>query len=143
MAKIGILFPVLMIFVACMIIDYVTGYLASAREALDHPGDPNYGWSSKKGRLGIYKKFGYIFVVAMCMLIDCLIKTAGVYLGYDVPNVTIFTLLSACWYILNECLSIIENVGRMGAPVPAWIAKYIAVLKNKIDQKGEENTREN
>lgn len=77
------------------------------------------------------------------MLIDCLINTAGVYLGYDVPNVAIFTLLSACWYILNECLSIIENVGRMGAPVPAWIAKYIAVLKNKIDQKGEEDTREN
>lgn len=89
------------------------------------------------------QKFGYIFVVAMCALIDCLLKFAGAYLGLDVPNVPVFTLLAACWYILNECLSIIENVGRMGAPVPVWIAKYIAVLKNKIDQKGEEDTREN
>ena len=85
MAKLGILFPVLLIFVACMIIDYVTGYMASAKEALDHPGNTNYGWSSKKGRLGIYKKFGYIFVVAMCALIDCLLKFAGAYLGFDVP----------------------------------------------------------
>ena len=39
----------------------------------------------------------------------------------------------AVWYILNELLSIIENAGRMGANVPDWLCKYIAVLKDKID----------
>ena len=35
-----------------------------------------------------------------------------------------------------KMLSVIENAGRMGAPVPAWLAKYIAVLKHKVDQAG-------
>lgn len=133
--KLGVLLPVLIIFAICMIVDYITGYLASAKEALEHPGDPNYGWSSKKGAIGIYKKFGYIFVVAISMIIDVLIKTAGNYIGYDVPAAALFGLLSTCWYISNECLSIIENAGRMGAPIPKWLARYIAVLKKKIDNQ--------
>ena len=43
------------------------------------------------------------------------------------------SLLVTSWYLVNEALSITENAGRMGAPVPEWLAKYIAVLKNKID----------
>ena len=39
----------------------------------------------------------------------------------------------AVWYLLNELLSIVENAGRMGAAVPDWLLKYIAVLKDKID----------
>lgn len=136
-AKLGILLPMLGIFAACMLIDCITGYLASAREALLHPEDEAYGWSSKKGRLGIYKKVGYICVVAVCMLIDCLIKTAGDYLGYSGQAMALFGLLAICWYILNECLSIVENAGRMGAPVPQWLARYIAILKNKIDKEAE------
>ena len=46
------------------------------------------------------------------------------------------------WYLLNEALSITENAGRMGAPVPEWLSKYIAVLKNKIDSKGDDNNNQ-
>ena len=53
------------------------------------------------------------------------------------PQIAMFGLLAAVWYILNEILSIIENAGRMGAPVPGWLKKYIAVLRNKIDTKAE------
>lgn len=136
-AKLGILFPVLITFVACMIADYITGYAASSKEALEHPNDPNYGWSSKKGMLGIYKKFGYIFVVGVSMLLDFLVSATGSYIGYNMPKVAIFGLLTAVWYILNEILSIIENAGRMGAPIPVWLKKYIAVLKSTIDTKAQ------
>lgn len=136
-AKLGILFPVLAVFTACMIVDYITGYFASAKEAVEHPGDQAYGWSSKKGLLGIYKKFGYICIVGICILIDFLIGIIGSYIGYNMPQIAMFGLLAAVWYILNEILSIIENAGRMGAPVPGWLKKYIAVLRNKIDTKAE------
>ncbi len=46
--------------------------------------------------------------------------------------------MAAVWYILNEALSITENAGRIGAPIPAWLTKYIAVLKDKIDDKAED-----
>lgn len=60
------------------------------------------------------------------------------YAWLSAPEQAFFALLVAVWYFLNEVLSIIENVGRMGAPVPEWLSKYIAVLKNKIDSKGQE-----
>ena len=49
------------------------------------------------------------------------------------PVTAFFGLLVTLWYILNELLSVIENAGRMGGPVPEWLRKYIAVLKDKID----------
>ena len=35
-----------------------------------------------------------------------------------------------------------ENLrtGRMGADIPDWLSKYIAILKKKIDDKGGETT---
>ena len=40
-------------------------------------------------------------------------------------------------FIVNECLSIIENAGLMGCPIPAPIKNAIEVLKNKDNSKGE------
>ena len=57
-SRLGILFPVLYLLLGMMVLDYVSGMLASKKEALDHPGDTSYGWSSKKGAKGIIKKLG-------------------------------------------------------------------------------------
>lgn len=131
--KLGILFPVLCMLVAMMVVDYVTGMLASKTEAIDHPNDSNYGWSSKKGAKGIIKKVGYLCVIAVAMVVDYVIITVSGTLGFTMPVNAFFGLLVAIWYLLNELLSIIENAGRMGAAVPEWLLKYIAVLKDKID----------
>ena len=78
----------------------------------------------------------YLFVIAVGMVIDyVIIQTSGV-LGFNLPN-TMLSLLVTVWYMLNEALSITENAGRMGAPVPEWLMKYIAALKNKIDSSRE------
>lgn len=124
--------------------DYITGMLASKREALDHPDDPAYGWSSRRGAEGIIKKVGYLCVIAVAMVVDYLILRVAAEAGFEVAAKAFFGLLVAVWYILNELLSIIENAGRMGAPVPEWLMKYVSVLKNKIDSQGggtEERTR--
>jgi toxin secretion/phage lysis holin len=132
-AKLGILFPVLCILLVMMIADYISGMMASKVEAIDHPENSNYGWNSKKGAKGIIKKVGYLCVIAVAMVVDYVIaKTSGT-LGFTMPVKTLFGLLVTVWYLLNELLSIIENAGRMGAPVPEWLRKYIAVLKDKID----------
>ena len=124
--KLGVTFYLLGILLCLMVIDYLSGMAASAVEALDHPDDKSYGWSSKKGAKGIAKKVAYLFVIAVGMVIDyVIIQTSGV-LGFNLPNT-----------MLNEALSITENAGRMGAPVPEWLMKYIAALKNKIDSSRE------
>ena len=130
--KLGVTFYLLGILLCLMVIDYLSGMAASAVEALDHPDDKSYGWSSKKGAKGIAKKVAYLFVIAVGMVIDyVIIQTSGV-LGFNLPN-TMLSLLVTVWYMLNEALSITENAGRMGAPVPEWLMKYIAALKNKIN----------
>lgn len=134
-AKLGILYPVLCILAGAMALDYATGMLAARAEALDHPGDAAYGWTSKKGAKGIIKKVGYMAAIAVGMIVDYTLAIASKELGITIPVTALFGLLVAIWYLLNESLSIIENAGRMGANVPVWLRKYIAVLRDKIDQK--------
>ncbi|MCH5261582.1 MAG: phage holin family protein [Lachnospiraceae bacterium] len=137
--RIGILVYVILILAVMMFLDYLTGMLASKREALDHPDDPTCGWSSAKGAKGIIKKVGYLCVIVVAMVADYIILQAAAEMGWQINVKAIFGLMVAVWYLLNELLSIIENAGRMGAPVPEWLAKYISVLKNKIESKGENN----
>lgn len=40
-------------------------------------------------------------------------------------------------FIANETISIIENAGLMGIPIPAVISKAIDVLKKKTESEGE------
>ena len=132
-AKLGFLYPVLCVLMGTMVLDYITGMLASKNEAIDHPGDTGYGRSSRKGAKGIIKKVGYLCVIAAAMVVDYVIVSVSVELGMQISVKAFFGLLVAVWYLLNELLSIIENAGRMGANVPEWLRKYIAVLKDKID----------
>ncbi|MBO5208081.1 MAG: phage holin family protein [Lachnospiraceae bacterium] len=137
-ARLGILLYVIVTLAVMMCIDYLTGMLASKYEAIDHPNDANYGWNSKKGAKGIIKKVGYLCVITVAIVVDYIIMQVAETAGIETNIKAFFGLLVTVWYLLNELLSIIENVGRMGAPVPEWLTKYIAVLKNKIDTKGGE-----
>ena len=139
-AKLGILGPVLLILLVMMVIDYVTGMLASKQEAIDHPDDPAYGWNSKKGAKGIIKKVGYLCIIAVAIVVDYIILHVAAAMGATVTVKAFFALAVAVWYVLNEMLSIIENAGRMGAPVPEWLSKYIAVLKETIDHKAADGS---
>lgn len=40
-------------------------------------------------------------------------------------------------YIVNECISIIENAGLMGLPIPAALTRAIDVLKQKSEKEGD------
>lgn len=131
--KLGILFQLLCLFLGMMVIDYITGMLAGKAEAIDHPDDADYGWSSKKGTKGIIRKVGYLCVIAVAIVVDYIIVTFSGKLGFQMPGVAFMGLLVTVWYLLNELLSIIENAGRMGAHVPEWLCKYIAILKGQID----------
>ena len=129
-AKLGILAPVLGLLLLMMVIDYLSGMAASKKEAIDHPGDASYGWSSKKGAKGIIKKVGYACVIVVAMVLDYITVNIAGTIGINMPGKAFLGLLVAIWYIF-------ENAGRMGANVPEWLTKYIAVLKNKIDDSSE------
>ena len=41
------------------------------------------------------------------------------------------------WLIINECISIIENVARMGVDIPPFLETITKRLKNVTEAKGE------
>lgn len=135
-AKLGVLFAPVILLMVMMTLDYVTGMLAAKAEAIAHPENPEYGWSSRKGILGIIKKIAYVFLVVVAVSLDHILVQAAAPLGFELPR-AIFGLLVTVWLVLNEMLSIVENAGRMGAPVPPWLAKCVASLKDKIDQEAD------
>lgn len=71
--KLGILCPAMLLFILLMLLDYVSGMLAAKKEAIEHPNDKEYGWNSKKGLIGIYKKTGYILTVLVAISTDYVI----------------------------------------------------------------------
>ena len=52
------------------------------------------------------------------------------------PAFTISSLaasLVAVWLIINEIISILENVGDIGVPLPGFLTKIVQGLKSKIE----------
>ena len=94
-----------------VVIDYVTGVLASAVEGR---------LSSSVGLKGIAKKVFIFVMVAVAHLVDQSLTTSHFF-----RDATIF------FYLANELISIIENSGRVGLPVPDILKQAIEVLKGK------------
>lgn len=95
-----------------MLVDYITGVAASIKE--------EKGLSSFFGAWGLARKGLSLLVVLLAHRIDVLLDTGDVTMG-----AAIF------FYIANELISITENYGRLGLPLPERIRKIIAVLKEK------------
>jgi len=45
--------------------------------------------------------------------------------------------LVTAWYILMELGSILENVGKLGAPLPPFLRKMILVLRGTVETAGD------
>jgi toxin secretion/phage lysis holin len=121
-------------FIACMTVDYITGSLAAWKKGL---------WESKIAREGIWHKTGSIIAVLVTLILDAVIGNVM----NNIPSVALpftYTVLLSpiviVWYILTELGSIIENAGKMGAPIPGFLQKAIALFKGTVDAAGEKLT---
>ena len=131
----GIIGPAMLLFIFLMAIDYISGMLAAKTEALTHPGNKRYGWSSKRGLIGNYKKIGYILTVLVALCTDFIIFTLLENIGVHYNTGTLFGLLTLIWFIINELISILENTGRMGVKLPPFIINVLSEIKDDIEKK--------
>lgn len=93
--------------------------------------------SSRVGIIGIIKKMGYALIIVVGFAIDWIVQVAAGKVGIDAGNFYFFALLVSMWLIINECISILENIARMGVPVPKFLLTVIKRLKNVTEAKGE------
>ena len=101
-----------------MLIDYLSG-LVVAFVFKNSPKSSTGGLNSTVGFKGIFKKFFMVAMVGVANILDGVLGTNFVRTG------VVFTLLS------NETISIIENAGLMGVPVPKVVSDAIDILKEK------------
>lgn len=101
--------------VAFVVIDYLTGLMAAAVEK---------NLSSEVGYRGIFKKILIFMLVGIGSILDRQIIGDGSVLRTAV----IF------FYISNEGISIIENAGRIGLPIPQKFKDILEQLKTKEDE---------
>ena len=98
--------------VALIILDYISGVIAAAVEKR---------LSSEAGAKGIAKKIFMLLIVALANIVD--INVIGD--GHVLKTVTVV------FYICNECISLIENAGRIGVPVPKKLLDVLEQLRDK------------
>lgn len=125
-----------LVWLGCIMLDYIAGTMAAKREK---------NWSSAIARDGLWHKAGEILAVMVAALCDIALGTViagtGIQLPFDVS--TLITPVVLTWYILTELGSIMENCGRLGAPVPKWFKQYVDKAKKTIDVQKDTGQEEN
>ena len=135
-AYLGALAVPVIVMIIMMIIDYATGMCAAwMRNEL----------SSKVGAKGIAKKVGYMGLIVVAMGLDYLLAS-----GFAAVHITPvcdmwFALMVAVWLIINEMISILENLRKMEVPLPGFLVKALERLKTTVldESEGKKNEKRN
>lgn len=110
----------LQVLIGCMVVDYITGLIVAG--VFKKSGKSESGaLESRAGFKGLCRKGAVLGVVYISVLLD---KAFGV--DYVRTAVCFF-------FVANEALSILENLGLMGVPYPAFLKSMLQALKEKGD----------
>lgn len=104
----------LSILLTLVVIDYGTGLVAAGVT-----GNIN----SRVGLIGITRKIFIFVMVAIAHMIDTVLLEVGI------ETEALIFMAAVVFYIVNELISIFENAGRMGLPVPKQLKQAISILK--------------
>lgn len=107
-----------------MAVDYISGILVAGVFKAS-PKSKSGALSSKVGYKGLCKKGMSLLIVLIAYRLDLLVGT-----NYIRDAVVI-------GFCVNELISIVENAGLMGIPLPPILIKTIDVLVNREDKLNE------
>ena len=107
-----------------MISDYITGIIVAAFFKQSKKSE-NGSLSSVAGLKGLCKKGVMLLVVLIAHRLD-------ISLGVEYIKST-----AIIGFIANETISVTENIGLMGVPLPEVIKRALEVLKGKSEKGGE------
>ena len=108
-----------------MALDWITGGILLPGVFQKSPKSANGAMESRAGWKGLCRKAMTSFYVLIAVRLDMLMGT-----DYLRDAVCI-------GFIANEALSIVENAGLMGVPLPSMLKKGIDVLKVSAEKGGD------
>ena len=101
-----------------MVVDYITGVMCAVNDKK---------LSSAVGFKGICRKVLILMLVGIANLLDVTIIGTGAVLRTAV----IF------FYLSNEGVSLLENAGHLGLPIPEKLKEILAQLHDRAESEGE------
>ena len=104
--------------VAFVVIDYLTGIMVAILEKR---------LSSEVGFRGIFKKVLILMLVGVAHIVDLHVVRSGEALRSAV----------ICFYLSNEGVSVLENAGHLGLPIPEKLKGILAQLHDRIEEADE------
>jgi len=106
-----------------MAVDYVTGLVVAGIFKKSKKSE-NGALESRAGFKGLCRKGVALLIVLVAVRLDIIMHTTYI------KDAVIIA------FVANESISIIENAGLMGIPVPGIIARAIDVLRNDSEKIG-------
>lgn len=125
----GILAIPVFLMVGCNLIDYITGLMASKRRQKQI--------SSYKSIEGIIKKVCMWILVIIGAMVDVLIKYTTQTMGFNIQIPFIIATLVAVWLVVNEMISILENLVDIGIALPPFLMPIVRRIKKEVEEVGE------
>ena len=130
-SMLGILTVPVLLMVACNVLDYATGLMASTYRSQDI--------NSYKSIRGIMKKVCMWLLVVVGAVIDQLLLYASQTAGITLPFTCLVACIVAIWIICNEIISILENIKDMGVAIPGFLLPIVEHVKSQVEDKADIN----
>lgn len=127
MGWLGILAVPVFLMVGCNVVDYITGIWA-ARYRTENV-------NSYKGIKGIIKKVCMWLLVMIGAWIDILVNYAIECAGVDFALPFVVATIVAVWLVVNEMISILENMIDIGVRMPPFLMPVVKYISNQVEEK--------
>lgn len=130
MSWLGILAIPVLLLVGCNVIDYITGLMA-AKFRQDGK------ISSYKSVRGITKKVCMWMLVIVGSFMDILIQYAVEVAGLGITIPFVVATIVAVWLVVNEIISILENLVDIGVDLPPFLMPVVKYIKKQVEDKAK------
>lgn len=121
---ISIGFPIIILLI-CSSLDILTGFIN---------GYINNEASSKISSKGILKKCCFYICILLGKHLDLLITEYATFLISD-NYFNLIGITMTTWFILNEMLSIMENLKKLNVPLPKFFTRILEHLQSSIGKE--------
>lgn len=115
----------LQVLVFFMSADYFSGFVVAGIFKRS-PKSETGALESRAGLKGLFRKGGILLVVLVATKLD------------ELTGAAYIRTLVCFFFIANEGISILENLGLMGVPLPGFLKKMLEAMRDKADS-GEAN----
>lgn len=118
---------ILSFIITVIILDFITGLIKAYTTGV--------GWKSSKGFKGFWKKVSLLVAFSFGIFLDFFIPYALKIISIELPFNSSFALIVGCYIIINESISICENLYRINPhSLPRWIVALLKGANDKINK---------